>query len=133
MLIKLAIGVVLFRVMCALPSFGVVETFSLCSIVVGCLGGLRQTEVKRLFAYGSVMHGGFLLVSDVLSFQIYLITYVLSMAVVGLVLTSARVNGQEVVYVSDLSRGVGALPAVFVLAFFIAMLSVSGIPPLAGF
>jgi NADH:ubiquinone oxidoreductase subunit 2 (subunit N) len=79
------------------------------------------------------MHGGFLLVSDVLSFQIYLITYVLSMAVVGLVLTSARVNGQEVVYVSDLSRGVGALPAVFVLAFFIAMLSVSGIPPLAGF
>ena len=131
--VKIIIGIVMFRVISAIPTFGVLEYFGIISLVIGCLGALRQSEIKKFFAYGSIMHVGFLLLSDMVSFQIYLITYVLSMVIIGLVITNIRINGQEIVYLSDLGTSVGKSPASLIIMLFIAMLSVSGIPPLAGF
>lgn len=103
------------------------------SLFVGCLGALRQSEVKRLFAYGSVMHVGFLLIADFVSFQVYLVAYVLSMILIGVVVTNLRLNGQEVIYLADVAKSLSSSGPIQVLALATGLLSISGVPPLAGF
>lgn len=77
---KLAIIAVLIHLVSAAP---IILPAGLLSVVVGTLGALNQTKLKRLVAYSGVSHLGFILIG--LSFatragfeasMIYLIIYV---------------------------------------------------------
>lgn len=72
------------------------------SLILGCFGTLRQSEIKRFLAYGSITHMGFLLIGDLSSSFIYLASYILASFLLFSVLLTLRVNGQEFVYLSDL-------------------------------
>lgn len=114
---------------------------SLASMCVGALGAISQTKLKRLLAYSSIGHVGYLLVGfscgsveGVQALLVYLIVYVIMTVNVFSVILSLRTQGEglRVKYLSDLSGLSRSNP---ILAFTLAMtfFSMAGIPPLAGF
>ena len=116
----------------------VLATLAALSIVVGNLVALAQTNVRRLLAYSAVAHAGYTLLGLVAGGRdgfsatlfyttIYAITLVGAFGVVGLV---RRETGGD-----DLQNFAGLRVRAPLLAgcMSIFMLSLAGIPPLAGF
>jgi NADH-quinone oxidoreductase subunit N len=114
----------------------VLTILAVLTMTVGNLLALAQTDVKRMLAYSSIAHAGYmvvgLLADDIPAVVYYLIAYSLmtigSFAVVGLCAKS----GQEGTSYSDM-RGLwrrAPFPAAMMLIFLV---SLAGIPPTAGF
>lgn len=112
------------------------------TILVGNLAALAQTNFKRLLAYSSIAHAGFLLlalgcrhgVSGFTSAEIaafYLATYLPMTFVCFLVLSAARAQGLT----EDISSLTGLAKRCPVLAFVLtlALASLAGLPLTAGF
>ncbi|MBV8939406.1 MAG: NADH-quinone oxidoreductase subunit N, partial [Alphaproteobacteria bacterium] len=103
------------------------------------LAALRQTNIKRLLAYSSIGHVGFILMglaagnsNGVAAVLIYLLIYLfMSAGAFGCVLLMRR-DGVYVENVADLAGLSRTRPwSAFVMA--LCMFSLAGIPPLAGF
>lgn len=108
------------------------------SMVMGNLVAIAQSNVKRLLAYSAVAHAGYALLgilpgtgAGLVALVYYVATYALTvvgaLAVVGLV--EERVGGGSLAHFAGLSRRAPFLS--FCLMVF--LLSLAGIPPLAGF
>jgi proton-translocating NADH-quinone oxidoreductase chain N len=116
------------------------QLFVLCSIgsmVLGAIAGLAQNKVKRLLAYSSIGHVGYLLIGlacgtieGVQALLIGLFIYVLMTINAFAVVLSLPQNRQQ--YVSDLSALALTNP-ILAITLSITMFSYAGIPPLAGF
>jgi len=112
---------------------------SIASMVVGALAAIMQTNIKRLLAYSSIGHAGFMLMglaagntSGVQAMLIYLALYIfMSAGAFGCVMLM-RKGGHQVEDIKDLS-GLGQTNPVAALVISIFMFSMAGIPPLAGF
>ncbi|NBU83420.1 MAG: NADH-quinone oxidoreductase subunit NuoN [Sphingomonadaceae bacterium] len=113
---------------------------SLASIILGAVGAIGQTNIKRLLAYSSINNVGFVLVglaagteAGVAATLTYMVIYVLmtlgSFACVLQMRTADGVHVEDIQSLSGLSRRQPALAA----AFAIFMFSLAGIPPLLGF
>ena len=114
-----------------------VLTMTVANLVAG-----RQESVKRMLAYSSIAHAGYMLlgVTALLhdtreaqaSVMFYLLTYTVSTAGAfgALILCGSR--GREAVSYDDLS-GLGKRHPAAALAFSFFLLSLAGIPPTAGF
>jgi NADH-quinone oxidoreductase subunit N len=114
-----------------------VLTMTVANLVAG-----RQESVKRMLAYSSIAHAGYLLVGVVAtmrqggdaqgSVMFYLLAYTASTigAFGALILCGSR--GAEAVSYEDLS-GIGKRHPVAALAFSLFLLSLAGVPPTAGF
>lgn len=109
------------------------------SMIVGALGAMMQTNLKRLLAYGSIGHIGYALVgvasgtgvwpkAVLLYLSIYL---VMSLVAFGFILFIRR-DGKPVEQIADLAGFSKAHPMVAGM-MMIVMFSMAGIPPLAGF
>ncbi len=118
-----------------LPFFMLV---AILSIMIGNLAALRQSSAKRMLAYSSVAHSGFLLIGIITLSEsgwqaiiFYLFVYLLmNMAAFVLVQAVEEDKGKE-----DLEafKGLGlALPIVGVTVLII-MVALTGLPPTAGF
>lgn len=110
---------------------------ALGSIIIGALGGLNQTKIKRLLGYSGISHMGFVLLGLSLfkfnSYEVstlYLTIYIIT--VLGLIslLINETLNRNK--YISDLS-GLGLRNNTLGLTWSLLLLSVAGIPPLCGF
>jgi len=106
--------------------------FSILSLIVGCFMSINQTEIKRLLAYSSVVHVGFLLMGDAQSSLIYLFTYLTGSLLLFAALLQVRISGQELIYLNDL-RYVRSSSSRVTAALVIALSSSAGLPPFAGF
>ena len=112
---------------------------SVASMIVGALAAIMQTNIKRLLAYSSIGHAGFMLMgiasgnaAGVQAVLIYLALYVfMSAGAFGCVLLMRR-NGHYVEQIRDLA-GLGRTNPLMALVFAMFMFSMAGIPPLAGF
>ena len=117
----------------------IIVFMSLLSMAIGSFAAIGQTNLKRLMAYSSIGHMGFAMVGLVSGTQagvygvlIYMAIYLTMTLGTFAALLSMRMGDRYVENISDLaglSRSRGTM------AFFIAMmmLSLAGIPPLAGF
>jgi NADH-quinone oxidoreductase subunit N len=105
--------------------------FSIISLAVGCFMSINQSEIKRLLAYSSIVHVGFLLMGDTASSLVYLTTYILSSLAIFAVLLNAEVAGSEIIYFNDLRYIRGSYLNTATLV--VAMASSAGLPPFAGF
>jgi NADH-quinone oxidoreductase subunit N len=126
------------------PFFGVfsgLQPFVLLSatlsMIVGSIGALNQTRMKRLFAYSAIGHGGFLLLGigigtpeSIQATVVYLLVYIV-MSFVTFPLIFAVYNGTSnyIVQIVNLSRN----NVVLGFTFGLTLLSIAGVPPLAGF
>ncbi|MDD5262377.1 MAG: NADH-quinone oxidoreductase subunit N [Methylacidiphilales bacterium] len=108
------------------------------TVVLGNFAALPQRNIKRLLAYSSIGHAGFMLmalschtVRGVEAVLIYLVIYMLAALLAFFVITlvSRQVGGDELSNYSGLSQR-SPLAA---FALLVAFVSMAGIPPLAGF
>ena len=117
----------------------VVSFIAFGSMFVGAFAAIAQTNIKRLMAYSSIGHVGFVLVgvaaNSVLGVQgvlIYLAIYLFMNVGAFAVILSMRQKGRLVEGIGDLAGLSKTNP---MMAFIMAMLmfSMAGVPPLAGF
>src|SRR5579859_1733445 len=120
----------------------VVATLAAVTMTVANLIAGRQESVKRMLAYSSIAHAGYLLLGVTAmmrspqegggSVLFYLLTYTVSTAGAfgSLILCGSR--GREAVSYDDLS-GLGKRHPAAALAFSLFLVSLAGIPPTAGF
>ncbi|HVY45508.1 MAG TPA: NADH-quinone oxidoreductase subunit N [Minicystis sp.] len=114
-----------------------VLTMTVANLIAG-----RQESVKRMLAYSSIAHAGYVLVGVVATMQkhddaqasvmFYLLAYTVSTvgAFGTLILCGSR--GAEAVSYEDLA-GIGKRHPTAALAFSLFLLSLAGVPPTAGF
>jgi len=109
------------------------------SMVVGNLGALRQTNLKRLLAYSAIANAGYLLVGVVAfsaagntSVIFYILVYSLaSLGAFGVVAVLTDTLGRDA-EINDFNGCWKTTPGL-AAAFLVFVLSLAGIPPLAGF
>src|SRR5882762_11741363 len=112
---------------------------AIASMVVGAVFGLTQTDIKRVLAYSSLAHAGFILVGlialskdGISSTLFYLVTYGFStIAAFGLV-TLVRDADGEATHLSQWSGLARKSPLVATL-MTIFLMSMAGIPLTSGF
>ncbi len=112
------------------------------SMVLGNLAALRQSSIKRLFAYSSIAHAGYAVVCLSLGADIgleALLAYVLFYSLTSLgvfAILVGHLGGTAHQYEKDeLSalKGMYARDPIAAVLFGVFVLSFAGIPPLAGF
>jgi NADH-quinone oxidoreductase subunit N len=117
----------------------VIVLASLGSMVLGALAAIGQSNIKRLMAYSSIGHIGFVLMglavggeSGLRGVLVYMAIYLFMNLGAFAVLIAMRREGRALEGVDDLA-GLGRTDPGMALAMAIFMFSMAGIPPLAGF
>ncbi len=115
-----------------------VAILSVITMTLGNLVALWQTNLKRLLAYSSIAHAGYMLMGVVVlssdglaAVLIYFVAYLfMNLGAFYLVMLVADKTGTE-----DLNeyRGIGYRSPLLGVAMTIFLLSLTGIPPTAGF
>ena len=117
----------------------VLTAVSILTMTVGNVTALLQTNVKRMLAYSSIAHAGYILVAVVAggpdgasAALFYLAVYsFMNLGAFGVLTVMGR-GGQERVLMADMA-GTGFRQPLLALAMTVFMLSLAGIPPTAGF
>ena len=111
---------------------------SAATMLYGNLGAIPQTNIKRLLGYSSIGHAGYLLMGlstaspfGMESVGYYLLAYLFGNLTAFFVIAAASdaLGGDTLEGYAGLSKRSGLLAA----AMFIALLSLAGVPPFAGF
>ena len=112
---------------------------AILSIALGTLIAIVQSNLKRLFAYSTISHIGFLLLGlavGVIEGYTAALFYVLSYTLVGIagfgVMIFLNKKGYEAENISDY-QGLGKRHPFLAFMMLIVILSMAGIPPLIGF
>ena len=108
-------------------------------MIVGNLGALAQTNVKRMLAYSSVAHAGYLLTALVAAPRVAVeavLFYLVAYAAVNLggfgVLAALARDGREPLSLADLAGLARRRPAL-AAALTVFLISLTGVPVSAGF
>ena len=114
----------------------IIATLGVISILFGNTTAIRQTTFKRMLAYSSIAHAGYMMfafvdttggrVSDLLW---YVVIYALTV-IVACASFQALSRGEDDLHTLD---GAFQSRPVAALIFGLAMLSLAGLPPLPGF
>jgi NADH-ubiquinone oxidoreductase chain 2 len=128
---------------------------SLLSLIIGTVVGLAQTKIKRLLAYSTISHIGFILLALVINTEqsidsliFYIIQYSLTnlntfliIIALGYIMSIIKHNGlnnniretlNDIRYITELKGQFFANP-ILSLSLSICLFSMAGIPPLIGF
>ena len=116
----------------------VLEVLAILTMTLGNVAALWQTNVKRLLAYSSIAQAGYIVIGVVaasgtgaIAVGYYVVAYVLmNVAAFACVIAVSNATGRD-----DISAyaGLAQTQPVLAAAFAIALLSLAGIPPTAGF
>ena len=108
-------------------------------MLIGSLGALRQTDLKRLMAYSTINHIGFILMAlipgsedGITSICIYLIFYITMNLGIFLFILNMQRDQISVTSIKDLA-GLYRSQPLMAGCISIILFSMAGIPPMAGF
>ena len=112
---------------------------AILSIAIGSLVALNQTNIKRMLAYSTISHIGFVLLGFVTGVVdgygaavFYVLTYILmSLAAFGVIIALNK-NGFEADQIADF-QGLSKSSPWLALIMLVVMLSMAGVPPFIGF
>jgi NADH-ubiquinone oxidoreductase chain 2 len=123
---------------------------SLFSLIIGTVVGLAQTKIKRLLAYSTISHIGFILLAlainseqSIDSFIFYIIQYTLTnlntfliLLAIGYIINNKTLfnkgSEKDIKYISEL-KGLFFSNPILSISLTICLLSMAGTPPLLGF
>jgi NADH-quinone oxidoreductase subunit N len=116
---------------------------SVITMTLGNTLALAQKNIKRLLAYSSIAHAGYILIGlvaispegplnlGIQSAVFYIIAYIFTnLAVFGVVAAFERVSGSTEI---DAYKGLSRRSPGLALVMLVAMLSLAGMPPFGGF
>jgi NADH-quinone oxidoreductase subunit N len=142
---KGAVLAVLLRILAGFPTAGtslgaLLGALAVATMLGGNLLALLQTDVKRLLAYSSVAHIGYIFVAlaaggtagheaVVFYIIIYVVTTLGAFGVVSVLSTEAAVDADDLAGY----RGLGRTRPMLAAVFGIMVLSLAGVPPTGGF
>ena len=112
---------------------------AILSMFVGNLGAIMQTNIKRMLAFSSISHAGYILMAVIAknslgssSLLFYMLSYAfMTFGVFGIVIILGR-KGEENLEIKNYS-GLAYKHPVIALSMTIFLLSLGGVPPFAGF
>ncbi len=128
----------------ALPSLqvewsGAVIVLAMLTMTVGNVVAIAQTNIKRMLAYSSIAHAGYVLIGlaaanndGISSAMLYLLVYcVMNIGAFGAVILAKTEDGESLM-ISDYA-GLGLRKPLLAMFMTIMLLSLAGFPPTAGF
>jgi NADH-quinone oxidoreductase subunit N len=118
---------------------GMIMVIAVLSLLLGNIVAIAQTNIKRMLAYSTIAHVGFILLAIFCGTEegyaaalFYTLTYVVAAAgAFGMVILLSR-KGFEAECLADF-KGLNARSPWFALMMMFLMLSLAGIPPFIGF
>jgi NADH-quinone oxidoreductase subunit N len=134
----------LLRILAAMPQLEaywlpVLAGLAAATMLVGNLGALAQTNVKRMLAYSSVGHAGYILLGVIVSsafaaqaFLFYLLAYALTNLGAFAIVIALEQRG-ELAWSLDDFTGLFQRQPMLAVAMALFMFSLAGVPPTAGF
>jgi len=116
---------------------------SAISMMIGSLGGLMQTNIKRILAYSTIAHSGYMMMGFLAygaglnpdafaSLTTYLVIYTIMNLGAFAILVLLSKGDEECLDLADLT-GLFSRRPVVALAMSVFLLAMAGIPPTAGF
>ncbi|MEZ0232260.1 MAG: NADH-quinone oxidoreductase subunit NuoN [Methylophilaceae bacterium] len=118
---------------------GMLIIMAVLSIAIGNITAIAQTNIKRMLAYSTISHIGFLLyglmsasMNGYISSTFYIVSYtMMTLAGFGVILLLSR-HGFEAENLSDL-KGLNQRSPWYAFLMLIVMFSMAGVPPTLGF
>nr|AVN68344.1 NADH dehydrogenase subunit 2 [Euphyllodromia sp. Z257] len=103
--------------------------FIISSIIVGSIGGLNQTSIRKLLTYSSINHLGWMLSAMLVSENMWLMYFSIYTSLIITILLTMKmtkisfINQTHFSYCQPIKKQM----------FFISLLSLGGLPPFTGF
>ena len=118
---------------------GVIIVLAMLTMTVGNVVAIAQTNIKRMLAYSSIAHAGYILIGlaaanndGISSAMLYLLVYcVMNIGAFGAVILAKTEDGESLM-ISDYA-GLGLRKPLLAMFMTIMLLSLAGFPPTAGF
>lgn len=117
----------------------VVILISMASMILGSVGAIAQTNIKRMLAYSSIGHMGYALIglasaniTGVKAVMVYAVLYMAASIGTFAIVLMMKQKERMVENIHNLAGLAGRQPMI-ALAMAAMMFSMAGIPPLAGF
>nr|AVP25594.1 NADH dehydrogenase subunit 2 [Callulops wilhelmanus] len=113
-----------------LTNFTIMTFLGVLSILVGGWGGINQTQLRKIFAYSSIAHMGWMIIILKLSIHLTLFTFITYLILtLALFLNMIMLN---MTTLTQFSTAWSKSPALSLTTLLI-ILSTAGMPPLTGF
>nr|YP_009943611.1 NADH dehydrogenase subunit 2 [Hemerobius spodipennis]QOD41865.1 NADH dehydrogenase subunit 2 [Hemerobius spodipennis] len=103
---------------------------SILSIIIGSIGGINQTSIRKMMAYSSINHLGWLLSSLIISIYFWMIYFMIyTFILFSMILLFNKYN----LFFTKQLYSVNNYNPVLKMLIFSNMLSLGGLPPFTGF
>ena len=122
------------------PSWEILlSTIAVLSMFFGNLGAIMQTNIKRMLAFSSISHAGYILIAVIAknslgasSLLFYMLAYAFTtFGIFGIIILLGR-KGEENLEIENYS-GLAYRHPILALSMTVFLLSLGGLPPFAGF
>ncbi len=118
---------------------GVVILLAMLTMTFGNIVAIAQTNIKRMLAYSSIAHAGYILIglaaaneNGISSTMLYLLIYcIMNIGAFGAIILAKTADG-ECLMISDYA-GLGMRKPLLAMFMTLMLLSLAGFPPTAGF
>ena len=118
---------------------GVLILLAMLTMTVGNVIAIAQTNIKRMLAYSSIAHAGYVLIGlaaanddGISSAMLYLLIYcIMNIGAFGAVILAKTEDGESLL-ISDYA-GLGTRKPLLAMFMSVMLLSLAGFPPTAGF
>nr|YP_009114003.1 NADH dehydrogenase subunit 2 [Protobothrops mangshanensis]AGS43687.1 NADH dehydrogenase subunit 2 [Protobothrops mangshanensis]ANG44782.1 NADH dehydrogenase subunit 2 [Protobothrops mangshanensis] len=108
----------------------ILNSSAILSILIGGLGGLNQTQIRKLMAFSSIAHTGWILATIALAPNISTLTFLIyTMTTTPIFL---MLNASTTTTIKDMATMWATSPHLM-LIMLLTTLSLAGLPPLTGF
>nr|YP_010463396.1 NADH dehydrogenase subunit 2 [Cryptoperla kawasawai]UUK29372.1 NADH dehydrogenase subunit 2 [Cryptoperla kawasawai] len=100
------------------------------SVFVGSIGGLNQTSIRKILAYSSINHLGWLIAALLMGenlWNLYFLTYTFLTASIVFMLNSLKLFHINQIF------SMNSTPPMIKFSLFVTLLSLGGLPPFIGF
>nr|YP_009350130.1 NADH dehydrogenase subunit 2 [Microcerotermes newmani]AQP26395.1 NADH dehydrogenase subunit 2 [Microcerotermes newmani] len=102
----------------------------LLSTIVGSIGGLNQTSMRKILTYSSINHTGWMLIALTTSENLWLVYFMIYSALALAVVSAISLSGTSFINQTMMTNKDAALMK---FMMFTSLLSLGGLPPFLGF
>nr|WNL53796.1 NADH dehydrogenase subunit 2 [Nasutitermes sp. 1 MLW-2023a] len=102
----------------------------LLSTIVGSIGGLNQTSMRKILTYSSINHTGWMLIALTTSESLWMVYFTIYSALALTVVSAIKLSGTSFINQTMLTNKETVLMK---LMMFTSLLSLGGLPPFLGF